>query len=36
VVRIMTDEQIAKLHGAAKHYQENGPRFAKGLKKIRD
>jgi carbonic anhydrase/acetyltransferase-like protein (isoleucine patch superfamily) len=36
VVRIMTDEQIAKLHGAAKHYQENGPRFAKGLKKMRD
>ena len=36
VVRTMTDEQIAKLHGAAKHYQVNGPRFAKGLKKIRD
>ena len=36
VVRTMTEEQIAKLHGAAKHYQVNGPRFAKGLKKIRD
>jgi carbonic anhydrase/acetyltransferase-like protein (isoleucine patch superfamily) len=36
VVRIMTDEQIAKLHGAAKHYQANGPRFTKGLKKLRD
>jgi carbonic anhydrase/acetyltransferase-like protein (isoleucine patch superfamily) len=36
VVRIMDEAQIARLHGAAKHYQENGPRFAKGLKKIRD
>jgi len=36
VVRTMTDEQIAKLHGAAMHYQANGPRFAKGLKKLRD
>jgi hypothetical protein len=35
-VRTMTEEQIGKLHGAAKHYQVNGPRFAKGLKKIRD
>ena len=36
VVRIMSDEQIERVHGAAKHYQANGPRFAKGLKKIRD
>lgn len=36
VVRTMTDEQIAKLHDAAKHYQANGPRFTKGLNKIRD
>ena len=36
VVRTMTEEQIAKLHGAARHYQVNGPRFAKGLKKLRD
>ncbi|MDI9333026.1 MAG: gamma carbonic anhydrase family protein [Cytophagales bacterium] len=36
VVRIMSDEQIAMLQGAAKHYQVNGPRFAKELKKIRD
>ena len=36
VVRTMSEEQITKLHGAAKHYQINGPRFAKGLKKIRD
>lgn len=36
VVRIMSDEQIERLRGAARHYQVNGPRFAKGLKKIRD
>ena len=36
VVRIMDEAQIARLHGAAKHYVENGPRFAKGLKKIKD
>jgi carbonic anhydrase/acetyltransferase-like protein (isoleucine patch superfamily) len=36
VVRIMDAAQIAKLHGAAKHYQVNGPRFAKELIKIRD
>jgi carbonic anhydrase/acetyltransferase-like protein (isoleucine patch superfamily) len=36
VVRIMDEVQIARLQGAARHYQINGPRFAKGLKKIRD
>lgn len=36
VVRMMDEAQIEKLHGAARHYQVNGPRFAKGLKKIRD
>jgi carbonic anhydrase/acetyltransferase-like protein (isoleucine patch superfamily) len=36
VVRMMDEAQIEKLHGAARHYQANGPRFAKGLKKIRD
>ena len=36
VVRIMSDEQIERLHYAARHYQENGPRFAKGLKKLKD
>ena len=36
VVRIMSDEQVAKMHSAAKHYVANGPRFAKGLKKISD
>ncbi len=36
VVRIMDEVQIERLRGAAKHYQINGPRFAKGLKKLRD
>jgi carbonic anhydrase/acetyltransferase-like protein (isoleucine patch superfamily) len=34
VVRIMSDEQIERLHSAAKHYQANGPRFAKGLRRL--
>ncbi len=36
VVRIMDEAQIERLHGAAKHYQDNGTRFSKGLKKLRD
>jgi carbonic anhydrase/acetyltransferase-like protein (isoleucine patch superfamily) len=36
VVRIMDDDQIQKVRGAARHYQVNGPRFAKGLKKLHD
>ena len=36
VVRIMDEAQIERLHHAAKHYQVNGSRFDKGLKKIRD
>ncbi len=36
VVRMLSEEQMARLRGAAQHYQTNGPRFAKGLRKIRD
>jgi carbonic anhydrase/acetyltransferase-like protein (isoleucine patch superfamily) len=34
VVRIMDEAQIERLHGAAKHYQANGSRFAKGLRRL--
>jgi carbonic anhydrase/acetyltransferase-like protein (isoleucine patch superfamily) len=35
VIRTLDSEQAAKMGGAAKSYQRNGPRFGKGLKKIR-
>jgi carbonic anhydrase/acetyltransferase-like protein (isoleucine patch superfamily) len=34
VIRTLDSEQAAKMGGAAKSYQRNGPRFRKGLKKI--
>jgi carbonic anhydrase/acetyltransferase-like protein (isoleucine patch superfamily) len=34
VIRTLDAEQAAKMGGAAKSYQRNGPRFRKGLKKI--
>jgi carbonic anhydrase/acetyltransferase-like protein (isoleucine patch superfamily) len=34
VIRTLDPEQLAKMGGAARSYQRNGPRFKKGLKKI--
>jgi carbonic anhydrase/acetyltransferase-like protein (isoleucine patch superfamily) len=34
VIRTLDPERVAKMGGAARSYQRNGPRFKKGLKKL--
>jgi carbonic anhydrase/acetyltransferase-like protein (isoleucine patch superfamily) len=34
VIRTLDPEQLARMGGAARSYQRNGPRFKSGLKKI--
>jgi carbonic anhydrase/acetyltransferase-like protein (isoleucine patch superfamily) len=34
VIRTLDPEQLARMGGAARSYQRNGPRYKKGLKKI--